>query len=150
MARFLSGNGNDNAFIQQASGKTRGSDALFVEKNEIHCSHNTESCPKIIPCELLFHVKNGERDEYRKSDDFLKNFELWQSHDVEPNPVGRNLKQVLEKSDSPTDEYGKEPRPDIPLFQVGVPSKSHERVGQYQQDNRVEIGHHGFMQQNVL
>src|SRR6476660_7153972 len=50
------------------------------------------------------------------------------------DPVGRDLKAILEKSKAPA--YQRDlPQRHVLVFQVAVPGKRHEDVGENQQDN---------------
>jgi hypothetical protein len=53
---------------------------------------------------------------------------------VAADPIGRDLKAILEKSKTPT--YQRDlPQWNVLVFQVAVPGKRHKDVGENQQDN---------------
>lgn len=99
----------------------------------------------MIPMErLAFKEHRGERYKDSKGDDFLNHFELYQrkgaSVFVKPDAVGRDLEAILKESDAPGEQdYGiKWPMcADFHFlkFQVAIPGKSHEYVGNDKEQN---------------
>ena len=63
--------------------------------------NDKEKSDKVIPFELFFEVKYGEKAEYNKCDDFLYGFKLCRVIYVTAYSVCRNLKTVFKKCYSP-------------------------------------------------
>ena len=94
---------------------------------------------EIVPAQLLLQVKHGKDGEDAEGDYFLNGLELRGGELIGADAVGRDLEAVFEKGDAPAgdDDF---PERLAAVFEVAVPGKGHEDVGNRQQD----YGSHGF------
>jgi hypothetical protein len=98
-------------------------------EHEINGSHDEGEGYKIIPAERFFQIKDGKEAEYGEGDYFLYGFKLEAAKaGLFPEAVGWYHKTVFEKCDSPADE-NYFPDGYVLIFQVSVPGKGHECVG---------------------
>ena len=105
----------------------------------------------MVPAESLgTENQNGENRKHEQGDDLLYDFELDEREGSsvldEPQPVGRHLKTVFEKGDSPTGQNDEEERKGTAVvraieLQVSVPRHRHEGIGTYEQQNGIKRFH---------
>lgn len=104
-------------------------DAWFRAEDEVHRAENATTRPEVIQSQPFFHVQNRERHEYRQRDRLLKNFQLGDVVALIADSVGRNLNQIFEQRDSPTEQRGPPPRLVLQIPKVCVPGEGHEDIG---------------------
>ncbi len=82
----------------------------LLHKHQIHCHYKAGEGRDMIPTEALalkHHVGNNGKDN--EADDFLDHLELHQTEGssilVKANAVGRYLKTILKKGDTPAEDY---------------------------------------------
>src|ERR1700686_3371607 len=92
----------------------------------------------MVPLDRLLQVENREYREHEQRDDLLNCLELGGAEFVGTNSVGRYLEAILKKGNHPT-HYDHLKQRHIAIFQVAVPGKGHEYVGEGEQCN----GSHG-------
>jgi len=107
----------------------------------------------VVPFErLVFEEEGGEKGKDHQGNDFLQHLEFDQRKGTavfaEADAVGRYLEKVLEQGNAPADEYnGYQAQVAEPLhfveFEVAVPGKGHEDVGEDEQSNGIQ-GFHGW------
>jgi hypothetical protein len=80
-------------------------------------------------------VADGEAGEDNKGNDLLRHLELEAGQSAHgPIPVGRHHEAILQEGDAPTDQYGF-PEREFLEFQMAVPGKGHEDVGEGEQQD---------------
>ena len=101
---------------------------------------------------LIFERNNGKYRKHNQCNHFLQNFQLKQIKRsaifYKSKPVGRNLKNILKKSKSPTDQNNREK---ARLFQaahffhlqMSVPGECHENIRDNQKNNNQNRFSHG-------
>ena len=109
------------------------SGAVRDAEYEVHGANQTEGGPEVIESEGLPHVKDCKRDEHHQRDHFLQDLELAQRKRGISDPVGRNLKQILEQRYSPAHEGRDIPWAVGEIPQVRVPGERHEDIREQQQ-----------------
>lgn len=139
------GNGSGRLMV---AGSWWGS--LFFEDKKNSQDQAGKAC-QVVPLESFgFEKQEGKDGEDGQRDDFLNDFKLHQGKrpavQFIADAVGRHHQAVFKESNSPTDEDdGKQPQVLRELhfleLQVAVPSKSHEGIGQDEQQNRLESFH---------
>jgi hypothetical protein len=88
----------------------------------------------VIPLYFLAEIEDRENRKHRQSDDFLNGLELRRAEFVGTNPVGRNLKAVLKKSDAPAHQ-NHFPQGGTSVLQMAIPRKRHEDIRNREQDD---------------
>ena len=123
---------------------------LPLLENYKHCQNDQAKTDKVVPFETLFENNKGEQHKDDERNGFLNSFEL---NDIErsaiffeANSVGRNLKQVFEKSEAPTDEYYRQKAEiftpaHVFEFKMAIPSQCHKAIGNKQENNGSECFH---------
>jgi hypothetical protein len=122
------------------------SGAVGSSENEVHRADQAECGPEIIETKRLSHIHDCEGNEHHQRDHFLQDLELSQRKRGIANPVGGNLKQILEESYSPAYE-----RRDIPgamrkIPQMRVPRERHEHIREEQQTGSTQEDRGGQFQ----
>jgi hypothetical protein len=103
-------------------------------EDEESCCNQACTGGGMVPAQVFTEVEEGEDGEDRQSDDLLNHLELSGAIPLSANTVSGHLKQVLEKGDAPTDQDHL-PQCFLAEFQVSVPGKGHEDVGEDEQNN---------------
>ncbi len=83
--------------------------AELASKHKVNRAHQAKACPQVIQLQWFLEVHHRERHENTQGDDFLNDFQLADTQHSKANAVGRNLQQVFEQRDAPTDECGNYP-----------------------------------------
>jgi hypothetical protein len=99
------------------------------------CGHHDKEEPhRLVPLDVLLEVENREKGKYHQSNDLLNGLELRGIEDVAAVAVGGDLKAVFKERNSPAyDCYF--PEGDVLVFEVTVPRKRHEDVGDQQEND---------------
>jgi pyridoxal phosphate enzyme (YggS family) len=108
-----------------------------VEGEEGRCDE-TDSGGGVVPVEMFAEVEEGEDGEDAERDDLLDHLELDRREAGGADAVGGDLQQVLEKSNAPADKDDL-PQCVLTVFQVAVPGKGHEDVGEDEQNDSPHI-----------
>jgi hypothetical protein len=74
-----------------------------VAEHEEGCTRQTQTRPQIVPGQVLPHIEKAKPGKYDHGEDFLNYFQLRETKKSAPQPIGRNLKTILEKGDAPTE-----------------------------------------------
>lgn len=108
-------------------------------KDEINGQDKEHKTNQVVPPErFIFEKQQRKSNKNHQRNNLLNNLKLNQRKRAtirfEPDSVGRNLQQVLKKSNTPTDEdNGKQRQALAPLhflkLQVAVPGQRHKCVG---------------------
>ena len=101
-------------------------------KDKEGAEHDARKSRGVIPPEFFSQIHNGENGEDRERDDFLDSLELRAVKFVRADAVRGHLETVFEEGDPPTREYYL-PERFAAVFQVPVPRKGHENVGDSEQ-----------------
>ena len=94
----------------------------------------SETC-RVIPSKFLAEVRNGKDGEDGEGDDFLDGLELGGAEFIGTDAICRDLKTIFEESNAPAGENNF-PERFAAVFQVSVPGKGHENVGNSQKKDR--------------
>ena len=73
-------------------------------ENEKRRQHDERETHQVIPSEFFFQIENWKKREDNERDDLLDGFKLGGAELPVPHPVGGDLKNILEKRDTPTGE----------------------------------------------
>ena len=104
---------------------------------------------------LCFKKSKWENHEYSECDYFLNYFEFYQwkraSIFTVSQFIGRYLKDILKKGNTPANENNVEKSEMLKPFQffelqMSIPGNSHEGIREYQQDNSIEWFHLKFVE----
>ena len=102
-------------------------------KNKEYRQGNAGEPSEVIPFQRFAEIGDGEDRENGECDHFLNGFELRGGEFVGPDAVRGHLETVFKESDAPTN-HNHLPQGDAAELQVAVPGKSHEDVGNRQQN----------------
>ena len=116
----------------------RNKNLLFERKK--HGEHDEDEGNEVVPTEgLRLEDRDHDNGEHDKRYGFLDDFQLDKVEraaiDSRANAVGGNHERILEKGNTPRHQYDQNQRPvfrrgdDLDQFQLSVPRKSHENVG---------------------
>jgi hypothetical protein len=83
----------------------------FRPKQKKEGAQDTAPGPQVIEGYFFLEIKNGKGDKHQEGYHFLDNFEVSHGHHRMTDTIGRNLKQILEKRDTPADKGRHYPRP---------------------------------------
>jgi hypothetical protein len=97
-------------------------------KDEEDSCHDKREASRVVPLELFSEIQNRKDGKNGQRNDFLDGFELRGVEFVGADAIRGDLEAVLEERNAPTDQHNL-PQRRRPVFQVAVPSKSHENVG---------------------
>src|SRR5260370_26623630 len=103
----------------------------FVKDKECGDYDKGES-EAIVPFEFVAEIHHGEDREDRERDDFLNGLELCGAELIRADAVCGDLKTVFEERDPPA-HHDHLPEGFATKFQVAVPRKGHEDIGDGQQ-----------------
>src|SRR5271168_3382211 len=104
-------------------------------KNKKHPQNHATKPRRVVPSQLLSQIQHRENRKNRQRDEFLNRLQLRRRKLIRSNPVRRHLKAVLKESDPPADKNHL-PQRLAPVFQVPIPRKRHENIGNRQQQDR--------------
>jgi len=104
-------------------------------KDEKYRKADASEARGVIPAEFFAEVGNRKDGEDGEGDDFLDGLELGGVEFIGTDAIRRHLKTVFEESDAPTSEDNF-PERFAAVFQVAVPGKRHEDVGNSQKKDR--------------
>ena len=129
----------------------RSLDLPSFHEDEVHGQDEADERRQMVPVQrLALEEQSGEDGEDDERDDFLDDFELHQREGAsvagKADAVGRNLAGILKESDAPREKDDGKQGPmggnlHLLQLQVPVPGKSHEDVGDDEQENGVESFH---------
>jgi hypothetical protein len=105
---------------------------MKYEKNR---SKQADPGIKVIHPEVFFHVEHSKRNKHGEGDDLLEDFQLPEIQDLMADAVGRHLKQIFKKRNSPAYERSQNPGFGVEVFQMPVPCEGHENIGKAKQHN---------------
>lgn len=127
--------------IKQRPGNQPGKRSL--PEDEIDRQYQTNERSRMVPMErFALEGKRHNGGEDTDGDYLLQHLQLHQgersSHDLGTDTVGRNHEEILQQSDSPTEENDKNQRPirrDLHLLQlqITIPCEGHKDVRHHQQ-----------------
>ena len=103
-------------------------------ENKKDSQHHAGETRRIIPAQLLPQIKYGKYRKDSQRDEFLNRLQLRRGKLIGPDAIRRHLKAILEECDPPADKNDL-PQRLAPVFQVSVPRKRHENVGNRQQQD---------------
>lgn len=113
----------------------------FVEYKESAGSDEGKSC-EMVPFYCLSKIESGERDEDQERNDFLHRLEFSRRVNGVAAAVGGDGEAVFNEGDAPACQNHCPQRP-ILEFQVAIPGKSHEDVGNAEKHDWHAGGVHG-------
>lgn len=105
----------------------------FLSKDEERRGQQAAGGPDVVPIWFFLQIEPCEGDEDSQRDDFLKNLELPDIHDLMTDAVGGDLDQVFEQRDAPADQCGDQPWFLSQVLQVTVPGDGHEDIAEQEQ-----------------
>ena len=109
-------------------GRLRKAQSCSRSEHKIRRSRQAQPRPQIIKLDRLIHIEDRKRSKDRQRDDLLQHFQLPQTQRGETYPVRRHLKQILEQRDPPAQQSRYIPFLVVPISQMRIPGKGHERV----------------------
>jgi hypothetical protein len=98
----------------------------FLKNKEDSDYHKSET-DKIIPFEFFLKIEDRKDRENKQCDHFLYGFQFCCCEPAMSDTVGRNLKTIFNKGDSPRDKNHKHKRFVFEL-EMSIPGKSHEDI----------------------
>lgn len=116
-------------------------------EHEIHRTHHAQSCPYVISFDRLSQIKHRKRHKHDEGDCFLQNLKLRNRQCAMPYSIGRHLKTIFKKRDTPADHNSDEDGSTGERFEMAVPRKRHEEIGNNQKtDGECKITGHGLLE----
>jgi hypothetical protein len=97
--------------------------------------HDKEKSHRVVPLDVLLQVPGRKTGKNHQRDDLLDGLELCRVEGVAADAVCRDLKTILKERNPPADERDF-PQWHILVPKMSVPRKSHEDIGDQQQNNR--------------
>jgi hypothetical protein len=107
-------------------------------KNEENSRNQQHKSHRIIPSKFFLQIPDAENRKNHQRNDFLYGFQFNCIEHTMPETVCRNLKAVFQKSYAPAYQYYL-PQAYLFIFQVPIPGKGHEDIGNQQQDYCLHI-----------
>lgn len=105
----------------------------FPAKDKERRGQQAAGGPDVVPIWFFLQIQPCEGDEDGQRDDFLKNLELSDVHDLMTDTVCGDLDQVFEQCDAPADQRGDQPWFLSQVLQVTVPGDGHEDITEQKQ-----------------
>ena len=112
---------------------------MLGQEGEGHGGDDAKEGGDVVPSGHGLEIQHGKDGEDGEGDDFLDDFQLVGGEGVAAPAVGRDLQNVFEEGDAPTDEDDDQDGL-ILEFEMAVPSHGHEDVGAGQQDDGEPAG----------
>lgn len=105
----------------------------FFAEDEERCGQQATGGPEVVPIGFFLQIQPGEGDEDGQRDDFLKNPELSDVHDLMTDTVCGDLDQVFEQCDAPADQRGDQPWFLSQVLQVAIPGHGHKDIAEHEE-----------------
>ena len=104
-------------------------------KRKIHCAQDKSKADEIIQLKPFFQIKHRKQGKHRQGDDFLQDFQLKRAYAPRRAiMIGRYGQAIFKQGNTPRNQHDFPQRHHrIAWFDVPIPRKRHQHIGQYQQ-----------------
>ena len=121
----------------------------MVAEDEVGGSGQEHGRKEIIAGDRNFHIGNAESGKNQHCDDFLEHFKLGEVEILAANAVSGDLKTIFQKGDRPAHQNRSPNGSSFQIFEVPIPGKDHENIGNEQQENGFEHFRTGLAKRRV-